>query len=211
MRIPDAKILAGLAAAGLLFREVLPPADELIPVSAASGMGYLSADEGRAGVLIRHEEADLCARINEEWERLALERGLFSNGAEGGREFLAGLDISGSDPNEAEPEQIMCRWVRVELAPVWDLAGAGCASFVLGAGAGNPAFIMASLDGEVLMHGGYYQAGIGLSVVAHPGSIPRLRERARSLASSGCPESAQRHGVERWLAALPQDSTESDA
>ncbi|GHG62248.1 hypothetical protein [Streptomyces griseocarneus] len=214
MRIPDAKVVAGLAAAGLLFREVVPITDELIPVSAASGMGYLGQEEGRAGVLIRHDEADLCARINEEWERLALERGLFTDGTDGtdgGREFLVGLDISGSDPNEAEPEQIACRWVRVEIAPTWDVAGAGCASSVLGAGAGNPAFIMASLDGDVLMHSGYYQVGIGLSVVTRPGNIPGLREEARRRASSGYLESAQRHWVERWLAALPRDAAKSDA
>ncbi|MFD3655202.1 hypothetical protein [Streptomyces sp. NPDC058620] len=162
-------------------------------------------------MVIPHKEAALCARINDEWERLALERGLVSKGAEGGREFLVGLDISGSDPNEAEPEEISCRWVRVELAPEWDVAGAGCASFVLGAGAGNPAFIMASLDGELLMHGGYYQDGIALSVVAHPGSIPRLREDARSRASSGYLEDVQRLWVERWPAAQSGDSAATDA
>ncbi len=193
VRPPRAKLVADLAAAGLLFREVLPIADQLVPVAVAGCMGYLGSEDGRSGVLIGHDEADLCTRINEEWERLAVERGLFS----GGGEFLVGLDLSGADPNEVDPVEIEQRWVRVELAPVWDVAGAGCERGVLGAGAGNPAFLMASLDGEVLMHGGYYQAGISLSTVARPGSIAALREQARRLVSSEYLESDQRRWTQR--------------
>lgn len=189
------KLVADLAAAGLLFREVVPISDRLIPVAVAGCMGYLRPEDGRTGVLIGHDEPELCARINAEWERLAVERGLLS----GEGEFLVGLDLSGADPNEADPVELERRWVRVELAPVWDVAGAGCERGVLGVGAGNPAFVMASLDGEVLMHGGYYQAGISLTAVAHPRHIAALREQARRLVSSEYLASDQRRWTERWL------------
>ncbi|MEV0374852.1 hypothetical protein AB0I10_34600 [Streptomyces sp. NPDC050636] len=145
MRKPEAKLVADLDAAGLLFREVIPTADQLLPVSVAMYMGYLRPEEGR-----------------------------------------------------------------VALAPAWDVAGVGSASGALGAGAGNPTFIMASLDGEVLMKSGYYQVGIDLSIVARPRSVARLREQARRLAFSEHLESAQRRWAERWLAGTPKDSTDTD-
>lgn len=197
---PDSRLVADLADAGLLFREVVPVVDRLVPISVALYMGYLLPAEGRMGVLIRHDEPDLCARINEEWERLALENGLFANDGEAGPEFLIGLNLAGTDLKEEERE--VYRWVRVRLAPEWDLAGVGCASGVLGAGAGNPTFLMASSDGEVLMKSGYYQDGIDISVLGHPGRNPRLREQARRLVSSVHLESEQRDWVEAWLAGL---------
>ncbi|MFI8910580.1 hypothetical protein ACIGW4_02985 [Streptomyces sp. NPDC053513] len=187
-----------LSAAGFAFRGVMETLDDLPPVNVVSYMSNLGPDSGRHGFLLAHDEQDLSSRFNEEWERLARESGLFSEGAEGRPEFLIGVDTVQDTSEDAELQS--WRWVRVALADGWDIAGAGCENGILGAGANNPAFIMMSLDGEVLMGGAYWQDGIGATALTHPARLPELREHARRIAVDfDWLEPEQRQWAGRWL------------
>ncbi|WP_329277671.1 hypothetical protein [Streptomyces sp. NBC_01451] len=68
------------------------------------------------------------------------------------------------------------------LADHWDIAGAGCENRILGAGANNPAFVMMTLDADVVVQAGYYQDGISASTLRHPGRVPELHDHARRIA-----------------------------
>ncbi|MFI8520318.1 hypothetical protein ACIGEZ_21190 [Streptomyces sp. NPDC085481] len=191
--------LEKLSAAGFVFHEVLETRDDLPPVNVASYMGHVGAESGRHGFLLAHDEKDLGSRFNGEWERLARDSGLFSTGADGQPEFLIGVDVV--QDTSADGESQSWRWVRVALADHWDIAGAGCTNGILGAGANNPAFIMMSLDGDVLVHGGYWQDGIGANTVSHPARLRELREHAGRIASDfDWLELETRQWAERWLA-----------
>ncbi|MFF3375431.1 hypothetical protein ACFYXF_21100 [Streptomyces sp. NPDC002680] len=169
-----------LSAAGLVFREVMGTRGELPPVNVASYMGNLDSESGRHGFVLAHDEKDLGRRFDQEWERLARDSGLFSPGPDGRPEFLLGVDIA-QDHSEDGEEQVW-RWVRVALGDGWDIAGAGCENGILGAGADNPAFVMMSLDADVVVKGAYYQDGIGASALRHPGRVPELHAHARRIA-----------------------------
>ncbi|MET8131353.1 hypothetical protein ABZV24_05165 [Streptomyces sp. NPDC005251] len=195
-----------LSRAGFKFLEVVEPRDDLVPYLVARYVTYLQLEDGRWDVVIEHDEPNLGARFNAEWERAAQERGLFSTTSDGRREILLGLDISTDVPNAEdeegdEDEEVppSYRWVRVQLCDAWDVAGVGCATGVFGAGENNPAFGAASLNGDVVMTASYWQVGIGFTGTSHPERITTLREHAQRIASSGHVEPAQRHWAERWL------------
>ncbi|MCY0931584.1 hypothetical protein OTB20_36450 [Streptomyces sp. H27-H1] len=78
-----------------------------------------------SGFLLAHGEEDPGTRFNQEWERLARGRGLFSAAADGRPEFLLGVDIAQDDSGDSELQS--WRWVRVALADHWDIAGTGFA------------------------------------------------------------------------------------
>ncbi|MFI5862380.1 hypothetical protein [Streptomyces sp. NPDC051546] len=188
-----------LSAAGFAFRGVVDTSGELPPVNVASFVSNLGAESGRRGFLLAHGEADLGTRFNQEWERLARDRGLFSEGADGRPEFLLGIDIVQGDSDDSELQS--WRWVRVALADHWDIAGTGCENGILGAGANNPAFIMMSTDAELLVDGGYWQDGIGANAVSEPSRFRELRDHARRIAFDfDWLEPETRQWSERWLA-----------
>ncbi|AJT65036.3 hypothetical protein T261_3366 [Streptomyces lydicus] len=154
-------------------------------------------EDGRRDFVIGHEEPNLHSSINEEWESVARECGLFSVTPDGRREFLIGIDVSVDMSDESE--FMSYRWVRVSLSDGWDIAGAGCESGLLGAGSNNPTFAMMSVSGDIVMIAGYWQIGIGFAVVSHPEKILKLQEHAGRIASYEHIESAQRNWAERWL------------
>ncbi|MEU0435799.1 hypothetical protein ABZ153_29960 [Streptomyces sp. NPDC006290] len=195
-----------LSRAGFKFLEVVEPRDDLVPCLVARYVTYLQLEDGRWDVVIKHEEPNLGARFNEEWERAAQEHGLFSTPSDGRREFLLGLDILADVPNVEDEEGDVdeevppsYRWVRVQLCDAWDVAGVGCATGVFGSGENNPAFGAASLNGDVVMTASYWQVGIGFTGASHPERIATLREHAQRIASYDHVEPAQRQWAERWL------------
>lgn len=189
-----------LSRAGFKFLEVVETRDDLVPYLVARYATYLQAEDGRWDVVIKHDEPNLGARFNAEWERAAQECGLFSTTSDGRREFLLGLDILTDVSNEEDEEDSHSyRWVRVQLCDEWDVAGAGCASGLFGTGENNPSFAATSLNGDVVMVAGYWQVGIGFTVVSHPERIATLREHAKRIASYDHVEPAQRQWAERWL------------
>ncbi|MGW1532367.1 hypothetical protein [Streptomyces aureus] len=190
-----------LSLAGFSFLEVVEPRDDLVPCLVARYVTYLQLDDGRWDVVVKHEEPDLGGRFNAEWERAARESGLFSTARDGRREFLLGLDIRADVANEEGEDEAppVYRWVRVQVRDAWDIAGAGCASGVFGAGANNPTFGAASLSGDVVMAASYWQAGIGFTGASHPERIATLREHAQRIASYDHVELAQRQWAERWF------------
>ncbi|MFI0962779.1 hypothetical protein ACH4S8_15450 [Streptomyces sp. NPDC021080] len=195
-----------LSRAGFKFLEVVETRDDLVPCLVARYVTYVQLEDGRWDVVIKHDEPDLGARFNAEWERAAQERGLFSTTSDGRREFLLGLDVSADAPNaEDEPgdedEEVppSYRWVRVQLCDAWDVAGVGCATGVFGAGENNPTFCAASSSGDVVMTASYWQVGIGFTGASRPDRITALREHAHRIASSDHVELVQRQWAERWL------------
>ncbi|WP_329362428.1 hypothetical protein [Streptomyces sp. NBC_01483] len=190
-----------LSRAGFTFLEVVETRDDLVPYLVARYVTYLQPEDGRSDVIIEHDEPNLGARFNAEWERAAQECGLFSTASDGRREFLLGLDISADAPDaEDEENPPSYRWVRVLLRDEWDIAGVGCANGVLGSGENNPTFAATSLSGDVVMVAGYWQVGIGFTLASHPERIATLREHAKRIASYEHVEPAQRQWAERWLA-----------
>ncbi|WP_128978072.1 hypothetical protein [Streptomyces roseicoloratus] len=196
--------LEKLIAAGLVFHGVLETRDDLPPVNVASYMGHVGPDSGRHGFVLAHEEKDLGSRFNVEWERLARDSGLFSPGAGGRPEFLLGVDVAQDTSVDGESQS--WRWARVTLSDHWDIAGVGCENGILGAGANNPAFIMMSLDGDILVHGASWQDGIGASAVSHPARFEELRDHAGRIAFAfDWLEPETREWAERWLAHVTAD------
>ncbi|MEU0391354.1 hypothetical protein ABZ208_00935 [Streptomyces sp. NPDC006208] len=191
------EILDKISSTGFRFHELTGTRDDLVPVLVARGVTQLYREDGRRDVNIGHDEPDLGSRINEEWERLARECGLFSLASDGRCEFLIGIDTAVDVPDEPEFESH--RWVRVSLAEDWDIAGAGCESGLLGMGRNNPTFVMTSVSGDVVMIAGYWQIGIGIGFAPHPERIAKLRERAERITSYDHVEAAQRDWAERWL------------
>lgn len=187
-----------LSAAGFAFRGVVDTRAGLPPVNVASFVGQLGPESGRQGFLLAHGEEDLGTRFNQEWERLARDRGLFSAASDGRPEFLLGVDIAQDDSGDSELQS--WRWVRVALADHWDIAGTGCENGILGAGANNPAFIMMSPDADVLVQGGYWQDGIGATAVSEPNRFQEMRDHARRIAFEfDWLEPEVRQWAERWL------------
>ncbi|MFE2942545.1 hypothetical protein ACFXKG_26360 [Streptomyces sp. NPDC059255] len=191
------ELLEKLTDAGFGALGVVGTRDDLAPVLVARYVTQLHPDDGRQDVLIGHDEPNLRSRINEEWERAARKHGLFPKAGDGRPDFLIGLDVSVDMPDESEFKSY--RWVHVRLSEGWDIAGAGCESGLLGAGADNPTFVMMSVGGDVVMVAGYWQIGIGFSVASRPEKIPKLREHAKRIASYAHIESEQRNWAERWL------------
>ncbi|UNO40245.1 hypothetical protein [Streptomyces sp. MST-110588] len=194
------EILDAISAAGFNFIEVVGTRDDLTPVGVALYVTQLYEQDGRHDVMISHDEPDLHSRINTEWERVAHECGLFSVAGDGRPEFLIGIDTSMNPSDEAEFRSY--RWARVSLCENWDIAGSGCESGLLGAGPNNPTFAMMSVQGDVVMVAGYWQIGIGFSIVSHPEQIVKLQEHAKRIASYEHIETAQRNWAERWVTRL---------
>ncbi|MEU0280354.1 hypothetical protein [Streptomyces sp. NPDC006195] len=191
------ELLGKFSEAGFRVLEVVGTRDDLAPVLVARYVTQLHQDDGRRDVIIDHAESDLHSKINEEWEKVAWECGLFSMTRDGRPEFLIGVDVAVDMPDESEFKAY--RWVRVSLSDGWDVAGVGCESGILGSGRNNPTFVMMSVSGDVVMVAGYWQIGIGFAVASHPERIPMLREHAKRIASYEHIETAQRHWAERWM------------
>ncbi|GAA4681317.1 hypothetical protein GCM10023347_40160 [Streptomyces chumphonensis] len=197
------ELVKGLSAAGLDLVEVVGEVDDLLPALVARYVTQLFPEDGRQDVLLRHGTPHLTARLNEEWERTAVASGLFGDGRSGERTFLVGIEMKAGTADEEDIPAY--RWARVTLSEGWDIAGAGCASGVLGTGRNNPTFAMASVRGDVLMVAGYWQVGVGFAVISQPEHVSRLRDHARRIAAFPHVEPATREWADRWLTAHPQN------
>lgn len=148
----DDEISADLDSAGIEFLERITT--EVSYPLPASGAGPASCrpDDGRFDSMpdeVVHVDApDMPAKVNAGWWRMAHEFGLLDER----REFLLGIDYSGTESVESE-----YGWARVRLADEWDLAGSGSTTlrshfagimterFV-------PEFTMLSLDQKMMLN-----------------------------------------------------------
>ncbi|MBB1262185.1 hypothetical protein [Streptomyces alkaliterrae] len=217
MSEPHPSLVERLSAAGYRYLETLPMNSDLVPVLVARYLTQLLPDEGRRDVVISHDKPDLTSVLNKTWGRLARESGLLSTSRRGASELLVGLDLAVDVPDEPEFERH--RWVRVSAHEYCDIAGVGCENGVLGVGRNNPSFVMASLDGRVLLAAGYWQIGVGFAVITDPGRVLSFRDHAKRLTSFPFVEAAQRDWAERWVRTVSsedesiqrRDSPRSDA
>lgn len=106
---------------------------------------------------VREDRPDLVPALNAQWHRLAREHGVIDEKGE----FL--IHIGDDDA-----------WVRVRLAPAWDLAG------VLGDRPGQPEFVTLSVDGDALL--GVTCEEYEVWLVAVTGVRERREEAARAAA-----------------------------
>ncbi|MGW0198110.1 hypothetical protein [Nonomuraea sp. NPDC003201] len=174
-----------------------------IPACIAGMTTTCSPEEGRRDRVVDRDDPDRVAKFNADWYELATEFGLFS--AE--RRFLV-LLTPAIDPvfdrarEEAEdwrnPIWWECMWGLAELMEVWDLAGAGAESGVLGSGHGYPGFTMSAVDGSVFVKGTVWQYSIGTAVLPMPHRSPTLRDLARR--NLGTRTAAENDDMLAWLA-----------
>jgi len=155
-----------------------------IPTVMARMVTCCGRDEGRRDRTVESRDPDRIAKFNSDWFEMATDLGLFS----AGRRFMVSLSPA-IDPvfdqareetdNWKDPAWWESVWGLVELDSDWDLAGAGAASRVLGAGFGHPSFATSAEDGSVFIVGTVWQDSIGVAAMPEPHRSPTLRELAR--------------------------------
>lgn len=155
-----------------------------IPTLIAGMVTSCGRGEGRSDRTVKLDDPDRVAKFNSDWFEMATDLGLFSTK----RRFMVSLSPA-IDPvfaqareetdNWEEPAWWESVWGLVELHSDWDLAGAGAASGVLGAGFGHPSFAMSAEDGSVFIVGTVWQDSIGIAAMPKPHCSPTLREVAR--------------------------------
>ncbi|MEO3770936.1 hypothetical protein [Micromonospora sp. B9E7] len=166
MSLTDAAIAADLAPAGLQFVErvhgevrlPLPPQK-----SAASCLPEHGRFDNRPEEVVRVDDPDLSLKVNAAWWRMASEYGLLDDR----REFLFSAGIE-----DADAEESVVIWVRVRLLDEWNLTGGGP---LLGSSLASlftdrfvPEFIMASLDGRMVLETTVWGNGTVSTVVIRP-------------------------------------------
>ena len=179
-----AELSQQLASGGLELLEMVDPNAPLIPPTLATvAIDYPSESESRPYSAVEIGAADLVARANAGWFRLASEHGLF--GAD--REFLVAVKQSDQ-----------WWWARVRLAESWDVMGRGAAG-VLGNGEGYPGFVMMSLDSAVVIRGDVWQTEIGTVLARSPSANEQLRGYALRKAEYPATPEYEKAAILRWL------------
>lgn len=155
-----------------------------IPARMAGMVTSCGPEEGRRDRVVKLDDPHCIEKFNADWYEMSTEFGLFS----ADRRFLVSLSPA-IDPvfdrarEEADDWEDPAWWERVwglvELSSDWDLAGAGAASGVLGAGYCTPGFAMSAVDGSVFVVGTVWQDSIGTAVLPEPYRSPTLQELAR--------------------------------
>ncbi|WP_024761071.1 hypothetical protein [Streptomyces exfoliatus] len=154
-----AELIALLDRAGL---EIVGKWGEENVLTPAAAWRPVASYETVPTATVREDRPDLVPELNAQWHRLAHAHGIVDEKGE----FL--VHVGGDDT-----------WVRVRLAPVWDLAG------VLGDRPGQPEFVTLSVDGDALL--GVTCEEYEVWLVAVDGLRER-RERAAREAARETPE-----------------------
>lgn len=188
MKVSD--ISTQLGKAGLELTAVADRSEVLVPPNLAGFVKDICEIEADDLTTVEKREPDLQGRINESWYRLAGHGGLFESAR---REFYVAVDLAEPD-GEAE-----YWWARVVLRDVWDLAGAGAATGVLGNGFLHPAFVMLSLDGESIVRVDEGELVVELALVRNVSGERRLREHGVWMLSSSSTNESTRSAIRRWL------------
>ncbi|GAA3417959.1 hypothetical protein [Streptosporangium vulgare] len=174
-----------------------------IPTFVAGRVTSCGQEEGRRDRIVKLDDPNLISKFNSDWHEMATEFGLFSVD----RRFLVSLspaidpvfDQAREETDDWEaPSWWESVWGLVELLNDWDLAGAGAASRVLGAGYGHPSFAMSAMDGSVFVVGTVWQDSIGTAALPTPYCSPTLRDSARK--SLGSRTAAENEDLKAWLA-----------
>ncbi|MFC8125241.1 hypothetical protein [Streptomyces sp. NPDC057302] len=186
----EGELTKSLAEAGLKYLGMIDSAAPLIPPNLAS-FANSTATEGREiGIGLENDLPDLQKKANAEWYRLSTGEGLFSAAAP---EFLLSVtDSAGESPHSLW-------WARVTLDAEWDLAGAGAAAGVTGAGWGHPEFVMLSVDGNVIARVSTGQEYTDCILLKNPHHIQTLRDFGADMAHWSHLPKSTRDAVARWL------------
>ncbi|MEX2973644.1 hypothetical protein [Streptomyces sp. C184] len=129
---------------------------------------------------------------NSGWYRLSRDGGLF---AADDPEFL--LAVNCAEPDEPR----VWWWARVSLSDRWDIVGAGAGTEILGNGSGRPAFVMLSLDGNVIVRAQQGENSTEFVLVREPHRVQFFRQHGEWMAGRPRTGTFVRTAIERWLAA----------
>ncbi|GAA3681645.1 hypothetical protein GCM10022267_80540 [Lentzea roselyniae] len=181
---------AGLDYVGMVATTATYAPPTLVTFAHAGGGGeFVCAEE------VAYDDPQRVAKLNAAWMRMCTDAGLFDNS----HRFLVGVKIE-----ESDDEDPVWWWAEVALMDSWDLAGAGAATGVLGTGAGYPAFVMLSLDGNVVVRAAREQGGVGIGVHRCPNRMPVLRSHGEWMADWPDSPEFTRNAIRRWLDAHPE-------
>ncbi|MCQ4045921.1 hypothetical protein ACFOSC_17120 [Streptantibioticus rubrisoli] len=186
----EVELSASLADAGLTLLGMIDPATPLIPPTLATFASSCPEEGGVSFVTVSSAEPRLPEVANFEWHRLSREGGLFG---EDNADFLVAVNCA--DANSPK----IWQWAKVRLSDDWDIVGAGAASGVLGNGACHPAFVMLSLDGNVIVRGDEGETSLDFTLVRDPHRNQTLRRRGEWMASRPRTDEFTRAALERWL------------
>ncbi|MEV7558792.1 hypothetical protein [Streptomyces sp. NPDC089795] len=161
--------MESLAAAGLLIVEGWSEPPGLVPPLVTGQAPSCPPWEGRVEAVLDFDDPRLQERANEDWYRLSVQGGLFS---ESDRRFLLPGSLVGDGSRQ---------WVCVELQSDWNVMGEG-ARGLLGSAHCRPEFRMLSLDGSVLVFATTWQHALSTSVLTAPHRSQVLRRFAEWVA-----------------------------
>ncbi|MFI5733906.1 hypothetical protein ACIA49_27580 [Kribbella sp. NPDC051587] len=193
----DEFVLAGLLAeVGLRFVGWIDPATPLIPPRLATFAGSSSSEDDAYGDAVALDDPELRAKANATWYQLASRARLFDSVD---KRFLTAI--------KSDDEGRGLWWAVVELRDVWDIVGAGAASQLFGYRENRPAFVMISVDGNVVLRCDVGEVSIDFSVVPDARRAPTLLRRARRIVETASGDDGTRSAAERWLGVVEQEAS----
>lgn len=191
----ESTLTDALSGAGLKFLGMIESTTPLIPPALAGFANSCPAESVTDVEYLTSDDPQFLEKANSGWYRLSREGGLFT---EGNPEFL--LAVNCAEPGEPH----VWWWARVSLSNRWDIAGTGAEIGVLGNGSGHPAFVMLSLDENVIVRAQQGEMSTEFVLVREPHRVPFFRQHGEWMA--GRPRTGQfvRTAIERWLAATSE-------
>lgn len=179
------QVAASLAEVGMRFLGMLDTSSSVIPPKLAA---FASSCIEAVGVSVDVEDPRMFEKANDASYRLAMEGGLF-----GKRGFL--LAVRHLEVNTPEFQW----WARIAFLDQWDVVERGSESGVLGRRAGYPAFLMLSLDGNVILRGDRGESTVDFTLVRNPGHIKMLIDHGEWLTRWSTTDEFSRQSIRRWL------------
>ncbi|MDH6119508.1 hypothetical protein ABH930_004265 [Kitasatospora sp. GAS204A] len=193
--VDDAALATVFSTAGLDYLGMVDPGVPLIPPALATLVSSCSEEDGILARSVESGDPQLIEKVNSEWYRISSGGGLF--GVEN-PEFLVAVNRFG----DTLPR--VWWWAKVKLADRWDIAGDGAASGILGNGPGHPAFVMLSLDGNVVVRGDRGEEWVDCVLLRNPQRVGMLRQHGQWLVERPRTDEFTRAALERWLSSTEE-------
>jgi hypothetical protein len=188
----------GFRMAGITFLELVPADRPLVPPAPASFARHVAPGVVADAVCIDVRSPDLVERVNEEWYRMCVDVGVFS---EENPEFLACVepDDPDFDPDVGPALIRWAWWARVRLTPDWDLSTGPLGLF--GRGPRHPDFVMLSTDGTTSIHADEGEITVDMAAVSGVNTNAALRQWCERYLHDPQIAARGRDAFRRWLAA----------
>jgi hypothetical protein len=165
-------------------------ADDIVtPPDVAWSASACGRESGRRDRAFDGTDAERVDRGNAAWLQMAQQFGLFDSDGS----FLVSVATGAGD-------ELLPQWFQAKLMDNWDLIGTGAREGVLGFGWSVPAFVMHSVDGNVLIAASTYETSFSVFVVPHPMESSVLRRSAEEWLKRSDWPSDRQSSARRWLA-----------